>query len=70
MRVKKEDFPNIIEYIIKDTKDPKNVKVKKKVMEFVDPSKQSIIGSTTFGNIGVICYSKKFFLAGDGRWSF
>ena len=26
--------------------------------------------SPTFGNIGVICYSKKFFLAGDGRWSF
>ena len=49
--LKKEDFPNIIEYIIKDTKDPKNVKVKKKVMEFVDPSKQSIIGSTTFGNM-------------------
>ena len=26
--------------------------------------------SPTFGNIRVICYTKKFFLAGDGRWSF
>ena len=26
--------------------------------------------SPTFGNIGNICYSKKFFQAGEGRWSF
>jgi len=49
--LKKEDFPNIVEYIVKNTKNPKNIKVKKKIVEFVDPSKQSIIGSTTFGNM-------------------
>lgn len=47
----KEDFPNIVEYVIKNTKDPENIKVKKKVMEFIDPSAQSVISATTFGNM-------------------
>lgn len=47
----KEDFPNIIEYVVKNTKDPEDIKVKKKVMEFVDPSQQSVISATTFGNM-------------------
>lgn len=47
----KEDFPNIIEYIVKNTKEPENIKVKKKLVEFVDPLNQSTITTTTFGNM-------------------
>lgn len=49
--LKKEDFPNIIQYVVKNTSNRNNVTTKKRVVEYVDPSKQSVISSTTFGNM-------------------
>ena len=59
--LKKEDFPNIVEYTVKNTKNPQDIKVKKKIVEFVDPSKQSIIGSTTFGNMTSQLHPSSYF---------
>lgn len=49
--ITKEHFPHIKEYVIKNTNDPKNIKVSKKIIEYVNPLSQSVISATTFGNM-------------------
>lgn len=60
--IKKENFPNIIEYTIKSTKDPKNIT--KKVRNFFETSHQapglesSVLPFTTFSNMTNRLYPK------------